>query len=412
MKILFHSIGELYTDPHYLVKPLRGKELAYTAILKNAWLVIDEGLIQDFGAGTIPVDLNFNEQVDCSGRIIFPAYIDSHTHIVFAATREMEFTDRISGMTYEEIGKRGGGILNSARKLQACTEDELFEAAFERAIQQIKQGTGALEIKSGYGLTVKDELKMLRVIARLKEKLPVPVKSSFLGAHAYPSEFKENHEGYIRLIIDEMLPNIAAEKLADYIDVFCDRGYFNPDETGRILKAGAKYGLKPKIHANELDVSGGVQAGVNHNALTVDHLEQVGENEIKILSQSSTLATVLPGTSFFLGIPYAPARRLVDAGAALCLASDYNPGSSPNGRMSFILSLACIKMKLLPEEALNAATINAACAIELQDNYGSIAKGKSAGFIVSKPVTSLAVIPYTFGMDLIESVYIKGKKVT
>jgi imidazolonepropionase len=412
MRSLFHSIRELYTDPGSMKSPLRGKDLARTSILKNAWLITENGMILGFGSDTFPLDLNYDEEHDCSGRIIFPAFVDSHTHIVFAATREMEFRDRINGLSYEEIGKRGGGILNSAMKLQTCTEEELYESAFERAMDQVKQGTGALEIKSGYGLTVKDELKMLRVIARLKQSLPIPVKATFLGAHAFPAEFKDNHEGYLRLIIDEMLPNIAAEKLADYIDVFCDRGYFNPDETGRILEAGAAHGLKPKIHANELDISGGVQAGISHNAISVDHLERVGENEIKLLGKSSTIATVLPGTSFFLGIPYAPARSLIEAGAALCIASDYNPGSSPNGRMSFMLSLACIKMKLLPEEALNAATINAACALELQENYGSIAIGKKASFIITKPISSLAVIPYMFGMDMIESVYSAGKKVT
>jgi imidazolonepropionase len=410
MRILFIHIKSLFATDALISKPLRGKALKEHGEIHDAWLFCENGIIADFGTGDGFINLRAEEVVDCSGKIILPAFVDCHTHIVFAATRETEFVDRISGLSYSEIAQRGGGILNSAKMLQQCSEQELYNDAFARASKQIQQGTGAMEIKSGYGLTVKDELKMLRVIARLKQNLPIPVKATFLGAHAYPHAFQQDHDGYIKLIIDEMLPNIAAEKLADYIDVFCDKGFFTVAETSRILEAGAKYGLRPKIHGNELGITGGVQVAIQHNAISVDHLEEVGEEEIYLLSQSDTIATVLPGTSFFLGIPYAPARKLADAGAALCIATDYNPGSSPNGRMSFMISLACIKMKLLPQEAINACTVNAAFALEMNNIVGSITKGKKANFILTKPMNSIAVLPYMFGEDVIESVYINGEK--
>lgn len=408
MRKLFIKIKSLVGPRDIIAKPLRGKALNQLAEIHDAWLYCENGVISDFGSGDEYLTLGADEVIDCSGKYILPAFVDSHTHIVFAATREAEFEDRINGLSYEAIAQRGGGILNSAGRLQQCSEQELYNSALARATKQIQQGTGALEIKSGYGLTVKDELKMLRVIALLKQNLPIPLKATFLGAHAFPQEFKQNHEGYIKMIIEEMLPNIAAENLADYIDVFCDKGFFSINETSRILEAGAKYGLRPKIHGNELGITGGVQVAIQHNALSVDHLEAVGAEEIYLLSESDTIATVLPGTSFFLGIPYAPARNLVDAGAALCIATDYNPGSSPNGRMSFMLSLACIKMKLLPSEALNASTVNASFALEMNNIVGSITKGKLANFILTKPVSSIAVLPYMFGEDMIESVYING----
>jgi imidazolonepropionase len=409
MRRLFINIKAIAVRDVKAEKPLRAGTLKELPVLNNAWLFCENGRIAGYGAGTEYSSFNADEIIDCQGKFILPSFVDSHTHIVFASTREAEFEDRINWLSYEEIAQRGGGILNSAKMLQLKSEDELFEDAYQRACRQIKQGTGAMEIKSGYGLTVYDELKMLRVIARLKQKLPIPVKATFLGAHAYPREFRNDHEAYIKLIIDEMIPNIAAENLADYIDVFCDKGFFSIDETSRILEAGGKFGLKPKIHGNELGITGGVQVAVRHKAISVDHLEETGEEEIQLLAKADTIATVLPGPSFFLGIPYAPARKLVDSGAALCIATDFNPGSSPNGRMSFMVSLACIKMKLLPAEAINASTINGAFAIELQDEVGSISLGKRANFIITRPVNSIAVLPYMFGEDIIESVYINGE---
>ncbi len=410
MRQLFIHIKSLFATQTPTLEPLRSSDLKHIHELKNAWLLCEEGRIHSFNDNDDYLSIIADETIDCTGKFILPTFVDSHTHIVFAATRESEFVDKINGLSYEEIAQRGGGILNSARRLQLCSENDLYQDALGRAMQLIQQGTGAIEIKSGYGLTVADEIKMLRVIAQLKQALPIPVKATFLGAHAYPQEFKQNHEGYINLILNEMLPNIASENLADYIDVFCDKGFFSVAETDRILEAALQYGLKPRIHGNELGITGGVQVAVKHKAISVDHLEEVGEEEIQLLAHSKTIATVLPGTSFFLGIPYAPARKLVDAGAALCIASDFNPGTCPNGRMSFLMSLACIKMKLLPEEAFNAATVNASFALELQQEVGSLSVGKRANFLVSKPMNSLALIPYTFGEDIIESVYINGVK--
>lgn len=347
--------------------------------------------------------------LDASGRMVLPSWCDSHTHIVFAATREEEFTDRIRGLTYEEIAKRGGGILNSAHRLQQTPEEVLFESAWHRLKEVIAFGTGAIEIKSGYGLTVESELKMLRVIRRLKTVSPIPVKATFLGAHAIPADYKHRRQEYVDLVVQQMLPKVAEEGLADYCDVFCDRGFFTPAETGRILQAGWKYGLKPKIHANELDYSGGVQAGVANHAISVDHLEYTGDEEIVALQKSHTLPTLLPSCAFFLGIPYAPARRMIDAGLPVVLASDYNPGSSPSGRMSFVVSLACIKMKMLAEEAINAATLNGARAMELETEYGSIFPGKKANLFITKPMSTLAQLPYFFGNDPVDTVILNGK---
>lgn len=377
----------------------------------DAYLYIENGLISDFGswAGSDPERFAGAEVIDAQGGMVLPCFVDSHTHIVFAKSREEEFEMRIKGRSYEEIAEAGGGILNSARKLQNMSEDELFEGAKKRLYEVIGFGTGAIEIKSGYGLTVDDELKMLRVIKRLKGISPITIRSTFLGAHAVPAEYKENRSAYLDLVIHEMLPRVAEEKLADYCDVFCDQGFFTVEETDRILTAAAAYGLKPKIHGNELGYTGGVQVAVKHHALSVDHLEYTGDEEIACLKNSTTMPVGLPNCSFFLGIPYAPGRKMIDAGLPFCLASDYNPGSSPNGRMSFVVALACTQMKLTPEEAINATTINGACALELSASHGSITRGKKGNVIITKPIPSLAYIPYSFGVDLISRVVLEGK---
>lgn len=381
--------------------------------VENAWLLLENGMIKDFGAMTSPAQIDDHTTViDATGRFVLPSFVDSHTHIVFARSREEEFEMRIKGRSYEEIAEAGGGILNSARRLQAMSEDELYESALQRLNEVIRFGTGAIEIKSGYGLTVNDEMKMLRVIGRLRKVSPIPVRSTFLGAHAIPAEYKQNRKGYIDLVINEMLPQVASEKLADYCDVFCDQGFFTVDETDAILSAAAKHGLKAKIHGNELGYTGGVQVAVKHHALSVDHLEYTGDAEIESLKQSNTMPVGLPNCSFFLGIPYAPGRKMIDAGLPFCLASDYNPGSSPNGRMSFVIALACTQMKLTPEEAFNAATINGAAAIELSSTHGSITKGKAANVMITKPIPSLAYIPYAFGVDCIEKVIAGGNIIT
>ncbi|MCC5943795.1 MAG: imidazolonepropionase [Bernardetiaceae bacterium] len=378
--------------------------------IDGAFVLIEGGKITDFGAMA-----EFDKQrlgqgewelIDGTGRIVFPTFVDSHTHIVYAGSRESEFIDRLNGLSYEEIARRGGGILNSAKRLQNTSEEALFESAQARLFEVIGLGTGAIEIKSGYGLTLEDELKMLRVIKKLKEISPIPIKATFLGAHAFPKNY--SREEYLELILEKMIPQVAAEGLAEYCDVFCDRGFFTVSETRAILKKGHEYGLIPKIHANELDFSGGVQIGVEQNALSVDHLECVGKEEIKLLAESKTMPTLLPSTAFFLGIDYAPARNMIDAGLAVALASDYNPGSSPSGNMSFVLSLACLKMKMTPEEALNAATINSAYAMGMTQTHGRIRKGKPASLILTKPMPSFAFLPYSFGSDLIERVLIEG----
>lgn len=391
----------------------RGSEMAHLENIGNAYLIIENDSIFGFGKmedlANATQNLSISNQIDAKGGMVLPSFMDSHTHIVFAKWREEEFEMRIKGKSYEEIAAAGGGILNSAKKLQSMSEVELFEQAHERLKQVISQGTGAIEIKSGYGLTVKDEIKMLRVVAQLKQVSPISIKATFLGAHAIPTEFKQNRQGYIDLILNEMLPNIAAENLADYFDVFCDQGFYTVEETDLLLNAAVKYHLKPKIHANELGYTGGVQIGVKHNALSVDHLEYTGEAEIECLLNSNTMPVGLPNCSFFLGIPYMPARKMIDAGLPVCLASDYNPGSSPNGRMGFVVSLACTQMKITPEEAINATTINGAYAMELSHQYGSITKGKIANLIITKPISSLAFIPYNFGNDCVDRVIVNGK---
>ncbi len=386
-----------------------GSEMATLPSLENAWLIIEQGKIHSFGSmKALPTSMNADKIIDATGRAVLPAWCDSHTHLVFAAPREQEFVDKIKGLSYEEIAAKGGGILNSAKKLNETSEERLFELALERLDNVVSTGTGAIEIKSGYGLSTEGELKMLRVIKRLKEETVVPIKASFLAAHAYPLHYRENHEGYIKLIIDEMLPKVAAEGLADYMDVFCEQGFFSVDETSRLLDAGAKYGLKPKIHANQLYRSGGVQIGVQHNAISVDHLESMGAEEIDSLRNSNTIATLLPGAAFFLAMHYQPARALIDAGLAVALASDFNPGSCPSGNMNLLLSLACTQLKMTPEEAINAQTINGAAAMEWQNEMGTIAVGKQANLIITKPIPSIAYLPYSFGEQLIEQVIIKG----
>lgn len=387
----------------------KGEDMASLPQIHNAFLLMENERVAAFGP-MAECPERADETIDASGRLVLPSWCDSHTHIVFATTREEEFVDRIRGLSYEEIAERGGGILNSARKLQTATEDELFEGAWGRLQEVIRLGTGAIEVKSGYGLTLESELKMLRVVRRLKEKSPIPVKATFLGAHAIPTEYKRRREDYISLVIHEMLPLVAGEGLADYCDVFCDKGFFTPEETDQILKAGWQWGLKPKIHANELGLTGGVQVGVANQAISVDHLEYTSEAEIEVLKNSDTLPTLLPGCAFFLGIPFAPARQMIDAGLPVVLASDYNPGSCPSGNMPFVISLACAKMKMLPEEAVNAATLNGARAMELEADYGTIAVGKIANVLITKPMLSLAGLPYAFGSNVVEAVVLRGRR--
>lgn len=380
--------------------------------IEDAWVAIEDGVIIGFGEMfDFPEILDWNELeiIDVDGQMVMPAFCDSHTHIVFAASREGEFVDRINGLTYEEIAMKGGGILNSAKKLQKSSEQELFESAMERLNEIRSTGTGAVEIKSGYGLTVEAELKMLRVIKRLKEESDLTIKATFLGAHAIPTEYKDNREGYINAIINEMIPVIKKEGLADYIDVFCESNYYTVEETDKILKAGVEAGLKPKIHVNQFTSIGGLQVGIRNNALSVDHLEIMTDGDIDDLSKSEVMPTVLPSCSFFLGIPYAPARKLIDNGLPVCLATDFNPGSTPSGNVPFVLSLACINMKLTPEEALNAATINGAYAMDLSDSLGSIAVGKKANLIITKSIPSYSYIPYAFGSNVIDRVILNGK---
>ena len=407
---LFTNIGQLI-NVREQDELLRGKALGDLPVIKDAWLLVEGDRISAYGfMRTIPENLSaVKNSVDLSGRMILPAWCDSHTHLVFAASREEEFVDKIKGLTYAEIAAKGGGILNSAAKVRDASEDELFNAAWKRLAQISKMGTGAVEIKSGYGLSTEAELKMLRVIKKLKEKSPLLIKSTFLGAHTYPQQYKSDHQGYIKIIIDEMLPQIAREQLADYVDVFCEKDFFSPEETIQICRAAQAHGLKAKLHANQLHCSGGVEAGVAVNALSVDHLESMDENAIRSLSNASTIGTLLPLAAFFLRMQYPPARKLIEAGAALAIASDYNPGSSPSGNMNLVLAMSCIQMKLLPEEAINAATINGAYAIELQNEVGSIQKGKKANLIITTPVPSVAYLPYSFGENWIDRVMINGE---
>ena len=410
MTTLFINIKELVQVRELDVMKVSGKNMSILPIIKNAFLLIRDNVILDFGSMNTLGIKKSDKVVDLTGKLVLPTWCDSHTHIVFADTREEEFVNRIKGLTYQEIAERGGGILNSSKKLQNKPENELFEDAEKRLKELIKNGTGAIEIKSGYGLTLESELKILRVIKKLKEKFSLPVKATFLGAHAIPNEYKEKRAEYIQLIIDKMIPEIAKEKLADYIDVFCEKGYFTTTETDQILKAGIKHGLIPKIHVNQFNSIGGIKVGVNNKALSVDHLEVLSDEDLNILSKSDTIPVALPSCSFFLGIPYTNARKLIDANIPMAVASDYNPGSSPSGNMNFVVSLACIKMRMTPEEAINAATINAAHALNLSDKIGSISKGKMANFIITKPIKSYSSIPYAFADNCIEEVYLAGKE--
>lgn len=414
MNILIKNIRELVQVENTPRQMVCGSEMSTLKSIRDAFLLIVKGRIAEFGKMEdlfLPetVEKSRLQVIDATGRMVFPSFCDSHTHIVYAGSRELEFVDKIRGLSYEEIARRGGGILNSARKLHEASETELISQALERLEEVIQFGTGAIEIKSGYGLNTQDELKMLRIIRKLKEFSPLTIKASFLGAHAVPAEFKGNQQEYVDLIINEMIPLVASEELADYIDVFCDRGFFTVEDTERILMAGIKYGLRPKIHANELDYSGGIQVGVKYNAVSVDHLEYTGQDEIKALYGSETMPTILPGAAFFLNLPLAPARKMIDAGLPLALASDFNPGSSPSGNMQLVLSMGCILYRMTPEEAINAATINSAYAMGVQDELGSIAVGKKANVFITRPLPSVEFMPYAYGSNKVETVILNGK---
>jgi len=408
MSILITNIKELLQIRKSTVYKVSGDEMKTLPTLKNAFLYIENDLIKDYGPMEDCIGFTAGTVIDATGKIVLPTWCDSHSHIVYAGNREQEFVDRINGLSYEEIANRGGGILNSAATLQNTSEDDLYNQSIQRLKSVIKLGTGALEIKSGYGLTVAAELKMLRVIKRIKETFPIKIKATFLGAHALPKAYKNDKEGYLNLIINEMLPVIAAEQLADYIDIFCEKGYFSLEDTEKILSAGKQHGLRPKIHVNQFNAFGGIALGVKHDALSVDHLEELNTEDIAALQGSTTMPVALPSCSYFLSIPYTPARRIIDAGLALALATDYNPGSTPSGNMNFVVSTACIKMKMTPEEAINAATINGAYAMGISDNYGSITKGKKANLIITKAVPSYNYLPYAFGENHIDQVIING----
>ncbi len=413
MTTLIINIGQLI-GTRTGTQVLRGKELADLPFIENAFLLIEDGIITDYG-NMYDLDLKIpvlpHEVIDALGRFILPAWCDSHTHIVFSGSRETEFVDKIKGLTYAEIAARGGGILNSAKRINEMSEEAIFIESWKRLEEVSKLGTGAIEIKSGYGLSVAGELKMLRVIQKLKQRSSLTIKATFLGAHAYPLEFINDHQGYIDLVVNEMLPVIATEQLADYIDVFCETGFFSPEETATICKAGMALGLKPKLHVNQLNSIGGIEVGVTLPAVSLDHLETLTDAEIAILSNENWagLCTLLPTAAFFLRMPYQPARKLIDTGCAIALASDYNPGSSPSGNMNLVVSMSCIQMKLLPEEAINAATINGAYAMECGDQLGSITVGKKANLLFVKPIPSLAYLPYSFGTNLIDDVMINGE---
>lgn len=410
MDLLIENIKSLAGITEKGIEKLAGKEMQRLTAINNSWILIRDGVIDSFGSmESQPAGLSRSAVViNASGKFVLPSFCDSHTHLVYAGSREQEFIDKINGLSYEEIARRGGGILNSSALLHNTSEDDLFSQSMKRIGEIIAMGTGAVEIKSGYGLSSDQELKMLRVIRRIRENTPAEIISTFLGAHAIPVRYRNDREVYIDEIINEMIPAVAAEGLADYIDVFCDKGFYTVDETERILMAGIKYGLRPKIHANELDYSGGIQTGVKYNALSVDHLECTGDEEINALAGTDTMATLLPGSALFLGLDNPPARKMIDAGLAVALASDYNPGSSPSGNMKLVISLACIRLKMLPEEALNAATINGAYAMGIADTHGSITPGKVANLFITREMPSIGFFPYAYGSDLIETVILKG----
>jgi len=411
---LFVNIKEVHQvrNPEEIL--IKGKEMNILPSIEHAWMAVADGRIHSVGKMSELDEQAFAsyERMDLEGRMVLPTWVDSHTHLVFAGWRNQEFEDRIQGMTYQEIAARGGSILNSARKLQEASEESLYTDAMDRLHKLISLGTGAIEIKSGYGLSVESELKMLRVIRRIKETAPIPVKATFLGAHAFPEAYKDNPDGYVDLIIEEMLPRIQEEGLADYIDAFCEEGYFNVDQTNRIMAAGASIGLRAKVHVNQFNSIGGVEACIDHNALSVDHLEVLTTVDLALLAESNTLPVALPSCSFFLSIPYTPVRDLIEAGLPVVLATDYNPGSTPSGNMNFIFSLACIKMEMTPAEAVNAMTVNGAAALELESEIGSITPGKRANFMVTEPISALSFLPYAFGEHHISDVYINGQLFT
>ena len=409
MQTLIINIKELLQVREIGIDKVSGAKMATLPSIQNAFLLLEEDLIKDFGPMQNCPQTNPETTIDASGKIILPAWCDSHTHIVYAGNREQEFVDRINGLTYEEIANRGGGILNSAQKLHEASEQEIYDQSKARLEEIMRLGTGAVEIKSGYGLTLEDEMKMLRVIRKLNDNYPVTIKATFLGAHAFPKEYKDNHKGYVDLIINEMIPKIAAEKLAEYIDVFCENGYFSVKETDLILKAGLQFGLTPKIHVNQFNAIGGINIGVKNKALSVDHLEVMSPEDIAALQNSTTMPVALPSCSYFLSIPYTPAREMIAAGLPLALATDFNPGSTPSGNMNFVVATACIKMKMTPEEAINAATINGAYAMGISKTHGSITIGKKANIIITKPIPSFYQLPYAFGSNLIDQVIINGK---
>jgi len=409
MITLITNIKELLQVREISVPKVSGSEMAILPTIKNAFLIIKDDLIADFGLMDLLPKIDADKIIDANGKIVLPSWCDSHTHIVYAGNREQEFVDRINGFTYEQIANRGGGILNSAKKLNLTSEEELYQQSKDRLEEVIRLGTGAVEIKSGYGLTVEGELKMLRVIQKLSQNYPITIKATFLGAHAIPSKYKENRKGYIDAILNEMLPEIVKNKLAQYIDVFCETGYFTIEETEQIVEAGIKFGLKPKIHVNQFNSIGGVQVGVKHKALSVDHLEVMTAVDIESLKNTETMPVALPSCSYFLSIPYTPAREMIAAGLPLALASDYNPGSTPSGNMNFVVATACIKMKMTPEEAINAATINGAYAMGISDTHGSITIGKKANLIITKNIPTYYQIPYAFGSNLIDAVLIDGE---
>jgi imidazolonepropionase len=411
MQTLIINIKELFQVRETNIAKVSGAAMATLPSMKNAYLLIENNLIKDFGLMHDCPEINPEKLIDANEKMVLPAWCDSHTHIVYAGNREQEFVDRINGLSYEEIANRGGGILNSALKLQNTSEEDLYNQSKGRLEEVMRMGTGAVEIKTGYGLTVEDEIKMLHVIRRLKEEHPIAIKATFLGAHAYPTEFKNNHQGYIDLIVNEMIPRIAKEKLADYIDVFCETGYFSVDETNQILESGLRHDLIPKIHVNQFNAIGGIAVGVKNKALSVDHLEVMQPEDIVALQGASTMPVALPSCSYFLSIPYTPAREILNAGLPLALATDFNPGSTPSGNMNFVVATACIKMKMTPEEAINAATINGAYAMGLADTHGSVTIGKKANLIITKPLTSIYQLPYAFGSNLIDQVIIEGKTI-
>ena len=409
MTTLIINIKELLQVRETSVSKVSGAQMAILPTIKNAFLILNDNLIEDFGSMENLPEIKADKIIDATGRVVLPAWCDSHTHIVYAGNREQEFVDRINGFTYQEMANRGGGILNSAKKLNETSEEEIYKQSKLRLEEVMHLGTGAVEIKSGYGLTVEGELKMLRVIKKLAENYPIAIKATFLGAHAFPLHYKENKMGYIDEIINKMLPEVDKNKLADYIDVFCESGYFSVEETEKIMEAGIQFGLKPKIHVNQFKSLGGVQSGVKYNALSVDHIEIMSKEDIDALKDSETMPVALPSCSYFLSIPYTPAREIIEAGLPLAVATDFNPGSSPSGNMNFVVATACIKMKMTPEEAINAATINGAYAMGISETHGSITKGKKANLIITKPISSYYQIPYSFGSNLIESVFIEGE---